>query len=949
VVGPIVCRQTPEDFMNLDINTSINEMQDLLKEFFLSNCKNELSSSLPQNQATSQKKETNEIKDKNNGSQKRQETPPPSLSSFYNTPSNTIHIHRNLQQQHQLQQQTPYHHQHRDNSRDGNSLSIFDATCEYIITGSELAGKLLCLNISDIQIISRPTEIINDRYERNSLRFSVGFVLRSRCDARPYKPVLTKLAEILRVMEMESSYLSNLQHHNIQKPFHMSNNSRYSNRSNSHPPPPPYSKSNNNDNYRKNQSIHTTFRSMELQQVLSTILIQLNSTRAECNLFLDEANALNIKLYNPPNPPAFPLEDYIVPVLLRPEWQLQLFDWDLTVNWIVPHIDGDLHIKQIAQNPDVDMDMEMVRACLRVLKQYEVVDFVDIFQYSNLYECTSEALDILSNTYLSSSSIPTSTSSSLSVSSDALSHYKNAQLLNEAFEFVCKVAKKDDLLAASANIPASDTNFSRSSSTAATAPNQGASYSLPKDYYMNIAISRNSSSSPSASLSSSAGTGNIRSPTTSTLQHPSIVHPHPSHQSPYIHQPLHHSSTSAIPSSLSGRVVVPSSYPPIKKSMPKQTTQFTYNSSSTNQSHSQSHSQDNGAFMPNNAHSNIHTTVAGPTPMSKSFTNIKEKRKIEEYRLLKAALAQLYCVCHRNTSFGDIILSKMSMGKKNNDENVVHDDDNHESERHEEKINSNIGTDDHQLHSILKKTGQPENDKPKLHGNDYDQEFKSNSASSSNHNQAPSSSAQKRLFRQSSKEAKTALEPILTAEEWCQALAVFDHRRFITFGIIHGWIRRIHCFPFAYNIYTTTISRNTTESSDNHVYDNKLNKAEMSGYDPFLESKTSKQLSLLTSSLQAMNAPKREDLKNIRNKTSDVNPLISTKEKETPMISPGSSAPFEDPDRKLAYKIAEAMDGTKCDDELSCIFGMNMQQLVNIVKRAGTKDVAMIYSSIDRQ
>ena len=558
---------------------------------------------------------------------------------------------------------------------------------------------------------------------------------------------------------------------------------------------------------------------MELQQVLTSILIQLNSNKAECNLFLDRANVLNLKLYNPPKPPAFLLKDYIVPVLLRPERQLQLFDWGLTVNYIVPHIDGHLYIKQISQNPEVDMDMEMVRACLRVLKQYEVIDFVDIFQYSNLYKCTPEAMDVLSRTFLSSPFIPTSSSSSSSISSTTLSQIKHSQLLNEAFEFVCKVAKKDSLFTASTNIPLNDHNatlhaqsstFSRSSSTGATAPNHGTSYSLPKEYHMNIAMSRNSSTSTSASLSSSAGTANVRSPN-STYQHSNPpLQPTHSQQSPYSHQLLHHPPTHVIPSSLSGRMVVPSSYPPIQSSLIKQPSYLQHHFSSSHQSNSQSHTQDAGPVSNNNVNTTVVGTSSSSTPTTKAFTNLKEKRKNEEYRFLKAALAQLYCACHHNNSFGEIVLSKMTMKDKYNCKRTNNDCDNgNRRSRQNPTIDSNASNQRLYCDSKERK-GKSKRNQKKEH--EEDDKLKRNSASSSSthFSQTPPRSEPSNLPEYSSKGCKTALEPILTPDEWREALNFFDHRRFITFGVIRGWIRRVHCFPLAYTSMTYPMAESNT-------------------------------------------------------------------------------------------------------------------------------------------
>ena len=62
------------------------------------------------------------------------------------------------------------------------------------------------------------------------------------------------------------------------------------------------------------------------------------------------------------------------------------YEWDLSINWVSLHIDGIANAKQISKRAEVDL--EMVRACLRVLKQHNVVHLVDMFSYSNRYEWT---------------------------------------------------------------------------------------------------------------------------------------------------------------------------------------------------------------------------------------------------------------------------------------------------------------------------------------------------------------------------------------------------------------------------------------------------------------------------------------------------------------------------------------------------------------------------------
>lgn len=87
------------------------------------------------------------------------------------------------------------------------------------------------------------------------------------------------------------------------------------------------------------------------------------------------------------------------------------YDWDLAINWVVMHIDGVANAKQISKKSEVDM--EMVRACLRVLKHHGVIALVDMFFYSNRYEFTDRATAMLAG--------------------------KEPELLQQAIEYVVKV------------------------------------------------------------------------------------------------------------------------------------------------------------------------------------------------------------------------------------------------------------------------------------------------------------------------------------------------------------------------------------------------------------------------------------------------------------------------------------------------------------------------------
>ena len=69
------------------------------------------------------------------------------------------------------------------------------------------------------------------------------------------------------------------------------------------------------------------------------------------------------------------------------------YDWDLAINWVICHIDGIRTVLQISKIAEVDL--EMVRACLRVLKHHGFVALIDMFFFTNRYETISSTSHLL--------------------------------------------------------------------------------------------------------------------------------------------------------------------------------------------------------------------------------------------------------------------------------------------------------------------------------------------------------------------------------------------------------------------------------------------------------------------------------------------------------------------------------------------------------------------------
>lgn len=333
--GPVIRHQCPKNFMEQDINTiTTSDIHEILAKTFVELDKgtgNTTSDSL-----TERKNGANRDYDSGKGGDETRDVRESSKNVTEVKNSETMTTQELELDVVELDEIGRIH--------DGGQ-SIFESTSEYIITGSELTGKVITLSTHDIHVMTRPTEISDERYERNALLFSVGFVLRRAADPRPFRPLISKVAMTLRSMEMESGILS------------------------------------------------APTKSNKIQSLLEKILISMNSPRLECNLLLDKFTALNLKLFHLPKPQAAPVHEYQVPVLLRRDLQLQLFEWDLAINWVILHIDGISNARQISVKAEVDL--EMVLACLRVLKHHGVVHVVDMFMYTNRYEFTEKATAML--------------------------------------------------------------------------------------------------------------------------------------------------------------------------------------------------------------------------------------------------------------------------------------------------------------------------------------------------------------------------------------------------------------------------------------------------------------------------------------------------------------------------------------------------------------------------
>jgi len=810
VVGPKVCFQSPNKFMQFDVDVSSEDVHQALDETFQSVIPNEDEEELKDedNEKRGQEEEEVSVAEVHDNQSKSNTLQQQDYEDYWNWSPNTNRKSRIDRESFDASSQTtlPSSGKHRrkqsgtsidttaqpsssthnrspsfassskvegDNSTIDTEFlqnSIFAATSEYIITGNELANQTITVSTHGLHILSRPMVICDtQRYERNSLLFAVGFVLRRNVDPRPFWPVLSNLSATFRSMEVESEFLSH---------------------------------------YRTRPQV---------QVVLEDILVSLNSKQRHCNLLLDDANLLNLHLFRPPPPPPPPVPDYSVPILLRPEWQLQLYDWDLAINWIVPQIDGCKYVKQISNSTEVDM--HMVRACLRVLRHHGVLAHVDIFRYGNIYECQ--------NTRLFNGSSGKKTNDRKD---------EEAETLLDAAFWYCAKAKYVRIFRDAAASNGSGRNSPKLSGS-------------PSSHSISRRLNTHMSSLHSLDLS-------VPGDESTSKRRTSITE---------------------------------SMYGSAPRSFPSRTGHITIKEEE------------------------LEDTSPGTDDVNKKDHNqviVEDSSHMKEMNMMKRALADLYSSCNRDKSFGDMLLEKMK-GKKDAEESPV-------NKTYMRSRSSSIERAVAQ--SFVDSTLTP---------------LRETSATSITVGESSDTS-------QADKETKI---------DWNLVFHSLDHRRLVTFGVMRNIIKRVHQYPLALEVQTSNEAvRQDSNDSDGggdeeHAFD-------ATGFD-FKEY----QSSIVEEAASAAAKMTYDELSRASSYSNSpsfpASPLLQAAIAGSPHLTSTEGILLNKISQKEIHKrkqkalidrIAQAMDGTRCDDELSCTFEQPIEKLIEMVKTSGLWNVISVYS-----
>ncbi|KAK5101984.1 Nitrogen permease regulator 2 [Lithohypha guttulata] len=195
----------------------------------------------------------------------------------------------------------------------------------------------------DPQAVSHPVCIESQTYARNQFIFNFAFVLSQPdvIDVPSYRSVIVKLAHLMRSLEEQTRFLSD-------DPSEPGTGKVYS--------------------------------------LCETLMEDLNNY-AECMIPIDDVNTLNVKLF-PTLPNPAPVKAWHVPLFAVRIESLMDHNWDLTMQRIIPFINGVNSVKKIAILADADLGL--TRKCVRHLLYYGCVLLLDIFSFNAIYAPTAE-------------------------------------------------------------------------------------------------------------------------------------------------------------------------------------------------------------------------------------------------------------------------------------------------------------------------------------------------------------------------------------------------------------------------------------------------------------------------------------------------------------------------------------------------------------------------------
>ncbi|KAI4730543.1 nitrogen permease regulator 2 [Aureobasidium sp. EXF-10728] len=232
-------------------------------------------------------------------------------------------------------------------------LFHFPSVSNHIIPRREFCDRPLSLLASHHRIIGFPVCIHNPiLYPRSDFIFNFCLVVDEKAEWGAYASVVSKLARLMRNLEEQAGWLSKEE--------------------------------------RREGWIKAGERGYgggnRVFAICEMVLEDLNCY-CECMIPIDDSNTLNLKLFPTRSPPP-PIQIYHVPLSTVRFSSLQTNTWDLTVQRIIPYIDGINSVQKIAVLADTDLTL--TRRALAHLLYYGCILMLNTFHFGAIYAPTAE-------------------------------------------------------------------------------------------------------------------------------------------------------------------------------------------------------------------------------------------------------------------------------------------------------------------------------------------------------------------------------------------------------------------------------------------------------------------------------------------------------------------------------------------------------------------------------
>ncbi|USP79265.1 hypothetical protein yc1106_06539 [Curvularia clavata] len=244
-------------------------------------------------------------------------------------------------------------------------LFPFSSVTQYLIPTQQFCDRLLTFCVNHHRVIGYPVCIREGKYSRNEFIFNFAIVIgENERDWACYGEVARKLGRLLRGLEEQGGFLSKEEvgvWDDDGGPIETGPDDGVGG--------------------------FGVGGGSKVYALCEMVLEDLNNY-AECMIPIDDSNTINLKLF-PTRPPPPPILAHQVPLLTISLSSLQQpVSSDLTLNRILPYINGVNSIAHIAQLADTDLSL--TRKAIQHLVYYGCLVLLDIFSFGAIYAPTAE-------------------------------------------------------------------------------------------------------------------------------------------------------------------------------------------------------------------------------------------------------------------------------------------------------------------------------------------------------------------------------------------------------------------------------------------------------------------------------------------------------------------------------------------------------------------------------